>query len=114
MPIHIQHKLYTHPAAPVIRMVTMLYDRPRAPYRLDTFINVGDEAQRADYATLSEQARLLMLFYDERLAHRLSKLVPIEPGMTMDVLVHAVRHALSIPAGRFDFDRAKAEVMEHT
>jgi hypothetical protein len=84
------------------RMVTTLHDRPQAPYRLDTFINVADEA------------RLLTLFYDEQLRHRLNKVVPLEPGATLPVLSHALRYARSIPAERFDFDAAKAAVLERT
>src|SRR6266536_3830564 len=49
VPIEIRHELYRHPAAPVIRMLTRLYDQPERPLALETFVNIDDEQQRADY-----------------------------------------------------------------
>src|SRR5215216_6895249 len=75
VPIELRHELYQHPAAPVVRLVTRIYDRPDSSLGLETFINVEDPDQRADYAALAEQDHLLMLFYDDRLAHQLTKRV---------------------------------------
>jgi hypothetical protein len=76
MPIGLRHKLYEHPAAPVIRTILTIMDRPQSPLRVETFINVAEEDQRADFAALADQEQLLLLFYDEQLQHRLTKLVP--------------------------------------
>src|SRR5450830_1372159 len=76
VPIHLRYELYDDPAAPVIRMVVRIHDQPDRPLALETFINVEDPQQRDDLAALANQDRLLMLFYDEGLAHRLTKTVP--------------------------------------
>src|SRR5437868_111277 len=55
VPIAFLHELYEHPTAPVIRMLTTIYDQPEHPLRLEAFINVEDPQQRADYDALSRQ-----------------------------------------------------------
>src|SRR4051794_11170206 len=67
VPILLRHELYQQPTAPVIRIVLTLYDQPARPLAFETFINVEDPQQRADYAALAKQPTLLLLFYDERL-----------------------------------------------
>ncbi len=110
IPIAMRHELYEHPAAPVIRMVTTLYDDPRQPLRLET--NVQDPQQRADFANLGAQGPLLLLFYDEQLRHRLTKQVSIpEPDVIGDVLGRADALLTNIAPEKFDFDQAKEEVM---
>src|SRR5204862_2246429 len=39
VPIELRHELYQHPAAPVVRMVTRIYDRPDSSLALETFIS---------------------------------------------------------------------------
>lgn len=115
VPIQLRHALYEHPAAPVIRTVTTIYDQPERPLALETFINVADEQQRADVATLSRQRELHLLFYDEHLSHRLSKAVRLRDQETLGRIVQqAERLAAAIPDERFDFDSAKQAVMEAT
>src|SRR3712207_1292033 len=46
VPIGFNHELYDHPAAPVIRIVTRIYDQPARPLAFETFVNVGDPDQR--------------------------------------------------------------------
>src|SRR5215216_3259343 len=53
VPIELRHELYQHPAAPVVRMVTRIYDQPDSSLALETFVNVEDPDQRADYAALA-------------------------------------------------------------
>ncbi len=38
-PIHIQHLLYEHRNAPVIRTLLTIYDQPEHPLRMESFIN---------------------------------------------------------------------------
>src|SRR5712692_9011204 len=112
VPVHVQHALIDHPSAPVIRTVLSIYDVPRHPLRFESFINVAEPSQRQDFAALAEQEFLMLLFYDEALRHRLSKLVPnnaspAKPDDTIPtILRHAARLAAAIPAERFDFDTA--------
>ena len=47
------------------------------PLKLETFTNLGDELQRADFAALAEQEELVLLLYNEQLQHRLAKRVPL-------------------------------------
>lgn len=115
VPIHVRHELFNHPAAPVIRMTVRIYDQPQRPMAMETFINVEDPQQRADYEGLSKQETIYMLFYDEALRHRLSKGVN---NSAREEITHILGQAdqllTTIPKERFDFDRAKAAVMERT
>ncbi len=45
------------------------------PLLLETFINVGEEDQRSDYAAFAEQEEIPLLFYDQFHQHRLAKTV---------------------------------------
>ena len=115
VPILQRHELYAHPAAPVIRSVTTIYDQPERPLRLEAFVNVADAQQRADFAALATQEALYLLFYDEQLAHRLSKrIVAVHADDISAVLDQADRLRAAIPHGRLDFDRAKAAVLRAT
>jgi hypothetical protein len=115
VPIELTHELYSHPAAPVVRLVTRIHDRPDSSLGLEAFVNVEDPDQRGDYAALAEQDHSLMLFYDERLAHQLTKRVGTPtPEAVTEVLTSAARLLADIPLERRDFDRAKAEVMART
>lgn len=111
--IGFQHELYDHPTAPVIRMVTTIFDQPDRPLALETFINVADPEQRSDYEAFGRQEQLLMLFFDERLVHRLTKTIAGLDAQTIGrVLARADRLLETID--QFDFDLAKADVMEAT
>lgn len=113
--IHIRQELYRHEQAPVIRLVISIYDRPRRPLALESFVNVGDPFQRRDYEGLTRQDQLYMLFYDEALEQRLAKVVP-HPGRhdVYRVLREADALLRLIPPERFDFDRAKEAVIAQT
>lgn len=112
VPIHLRHELYSHPAAPVIRTVVTVYDQPERPLALETFTNAEQPDQREDFARLAEQDQLLLLFYDEQLAHRLSKVVPYQDeGRVGEILRRADGLLAAIPPGRFNFERAKLAVM---
>src|SRR4051794_19115778 len=58
VPIEFRQELYVHPAAPVIRLVVTIYDDPAQPLAFESFVNVNDAAQRADFATLTTQDEL--------------------------------------------------------
>ena len=90
-------------------------DRPQSPLRVETFINIAEEDQRADFAALADQEQLLLLFYDEQLQHRLTKLVPYpERGEVATILTRAEALRAAIAPWRFDYNRAKAAVMKQT
>lgn len=115
VPVELHQELHQRPTAPVIRMVMRIYDQPVAPLALETFINVEDPQQRSDYEALSDQKELDLLFYDEALSHRLTKRVPVfAAGSVRLLLSEADRIHASIPKERYDFNLAKAEVLDAT
>src|SRR5215207_5143788 len=115
VPIGFNHELYAHPASPVIRMVTRIYDQPDRSLAFETFVNVGDPDQRSDYEALSRQDELVMLFYDQAVDHALSKRARLtDPLRLLRVLTTADRLLAAIPEAQRDFDTAKAEVMKNT
>jgi hypothetical protein len=115
IPIQLRHELYAHPNAPVIRTILTLYDQTDTPLALETFTNVADENQLTDFAGLAQQEMFLLLFYDEQLAHRLTKVVPQSASdETRVVLEYAERILATIPADQFDFERARQAVMKAT
>ena len=104
VPIRVSHALYDHPAAPVIRTVIGIYDRPRTPLAFETFSNIADPDQ---------QNRLILLFYDEQLAHRLTKVVPYrDDGTVLAILMQAELLRRRIPLERYNFEAAKQVVIE--
>ena len=115
VPIHLRHELYAHPNAPVIRTTLRIYDQPEAHLALETFTNIEDEDQRNDFAALAQQEAFLLLFYDEKLTHTLTKVVPqSNPEQAAEVLVYADRLLAIIPKEDFDFEQAKQAVIEAT
>jgi hypothetical protein len=115
VPIGLRQELYAHPSAPVIRMVFTIFDQPETPLAVETFINVADEQQRADFVALGSQDELILLFYDETVSHQLTKVVPYtDGGTTAQLLDTADRLLRNIPAQQLDFDAAKAAVMATT
>jgi hypothetical protein len=115
VPMHVRHELYQHPAAPVIRTVIRIYDRPDNPLGLETFTNVEQEDQRADFARLARQENLYLLFYDEQLTHRLSKgMGNVESEVIEEIIDKADAVRGQIKPELYDFDRAKADVVART
>src|SRR5215212_5992732 len=115
VPIGFNHELYAHPASPVIRMVTRIYDQPAQPLAFETFVNAGDPDQRADYEALARQDELVLLFYDQAVTHALSKRVRLRDQLQLlGVLTTADRLLAAIPEAQRDFDTAKAEVIKNT
>ncbi len=113
--IRMTHELYAQTTAPVIRTVLRIYDQPESHLALETYTNVEDEVQRADFASLGRQDRFVMLFYDEKLTHTLTKVVPqSNPEQAALVLSYADRLLATIPKEHVDFDQAKAAVMAVT
>lgn len=112
---HFRHELYEHRAAPVIRTVVRIYDRPDNPLALEVFTNIEDPQQKAELAALAAQDSVLMLFYDEELQHRLTKQVSYRQNEVIpEILREAERLLVEIPKHKFNFDGAKAAVMKKT
>ena len=116
IPIQLRHELYSRPHAPVIRTAITFYDDPRNPLAVETYTNIAEPDQHADFAALAVQEELLILGYDETLRNRLAKRVPLagQEETVIPILQTAMALAAEIPAEAYDFDRAKQAVMEHT
>jgi hypothetical protein len=114
-PIGLEHQLFADPHAPVIRTLLTFRDVPASPFRIETFTNVEDSAQHATFAALADQAEIPLLFYDECLAHRLSKRLRNATASQIPIiLAEAERLLAAIPPAERDFDQAKANVWEVT
>lgn len=119
IPILLRHELYRHSTAPVVRLLLRFYDRaheqPPSSVAFESFINVDDEGQRSDYGELARQDEIGLDFYDEALRHRLAK--RIRNSLRSDIpalLITALSLRARISHDRFDFDRAKADVIART
>ncbi len=113
LPISFEHELYAYPTAPVIRTVIGMHDQPDSSLYFEAFINVADPEQRAEFESLSHQSYILLHFYDEQTRHRLSKLINHLPPRELPmILKHAEDYYRALPPGRFDFDAAKARLIE--
>jgi hypothetical protein len=96
-------------------MVVQFYDQPESPLALEMFVNMTDTQQRADFAALSSQEQLPMLFYDEALTLQLTKVMPyMQQEQAAAILTAADEILGSMTDESFDFDQAKAEVMGAT
>jgi hypothetical protein len=116
-PIQLEHELYRLPQAPVIRALLTLWDRPSAPLRLESFTNVRDLAQREELAALTDQTTALLLFYGEAARFHRAKRIALHQDQRAQLtrlLAAAEQHAAGIPPGRYDFDAAKAAVVDGT
>ena len=112
VPILLRHELYQHPAAPVIRTVIDIFDQPDSRFSLETFTNVDDVQQRTDFVALADQDELHLFFFDEDLRHRLTKRVGNATSEHITEIVSVAEQLrAAIPPERFDFDRAKADVL---
>lgn len=113
VPIAVSHELYYQLTSSVIRTLLIIYDDPENPILLESFINVGDDNQRRDFAALATQDELLLLFYGDDLSLQLGKRVRNTAQDTLpELLRRAEAFLATIPPGRVDFDQAKADVME--
>jgi hypothetical protein len=110
--IHVRYELHSSQTGPALRLVLTIHDRPGEPLFLETFFNPADDVQMADFADLVAREHLRILFYDEKLKHRLSKKVPQPTNASLDLLVPEAMRLLTETYGfNFNFDQTKADIM---
>ena len=86
---------------------------PHSPSRASSTSTT--RASGSDYGELARQDLVDLHFYDEALQHRLTKQIPNNLRSDIPlVLLTALRLRARIPNDRFDFDRAKADVIART
>ena len=115
-PVVYQWQLVKMPTAPLIRLDLVILDQPATPYKFESFLNVADDAQARILAQLANQDLLQLAFYGDDLTYRFTKTITHDQQhwQCIDELVsEASRHWSAIPPELRDFDRAKAEFMEH-
>ena len=97
------------------QMVGDLTQRNLSSLAFESFVNIDDEGQRSEYDALARQDQVKVYFYDEALRHHLTKVIPNNLRTDVPlVLGTALRLRARIPNDRFDFDRAKADVIART
>ena len=112
VPVSVTYELHRHPAGPVIRLVLTIHDHLQYPLLLETFVNPADLDQAEEFADLVGSSELRVLFYDQELAHRLSKVVTQTPDPARAELLPTARRLLmEVPPAQLNFDRAKYGVM---
>lgn len=110
-PLPIRHFLFVYamPTAPVVGWFFEIRDNPQDPLRVDTYFNVLDQVQARDLEWLAHQKIVPMHYVD---GHDLTVIATkgiAPPPDIVEAFVKAVDHAVRIPEGQYDFDRAKAE-----
>jgi hypothetical protein len=112
LPIQLRHELFKHPAGPVIRSTTTIYDDPQQPFLAETFINYADPSQCDDYAALATQKELHLLFVDGAHRLQLAKVVSNSARQRVPrVLVNARALLDQLPPDQVDFERAKRDIL---
>ncbi len=115
VPIRLQHVLYEHPRAPVIRSLLRIYDRPDSHFAVETYTNIAEQDQHDDFAALAKQREIVLLFYNDHLTHDLTKRIGNTRPEDIEQIVRVAEHLRRrIPPDQYDFDLAKQRVMEVT
>lgn len=111
-PVWYQWQLIHMPTAPLIRLEFAIFDRPRNPYRFESFLNVAEKDQARILSQLANQDKLHLAFYGDSLQYRFTKSVAHDEQQwqQLDELVEqAVRYWEALPPSQRDYNRAKAE-----
>ncbi len=113
VPLRITHELHSKPTAPVIRSVVAWHDRPDSVHRFTAFTNIADPRQAEGFRRLAKQASLAILLYDERLQLAIQKRISnLYQREITEIARLAEKLRRLIPEDEYDFERAKARVVE--
>ncbi|MCI0558935.1 MAG: hypothetical protein MN733_10600 [Nitrososphaera sp.] len=113
-PVLCQWQLIEMPTAPLIRLEMVIFDNPLNPYRVESFLNVGEEDQLKALTRLANQDKVYLAFYGDNLKYQFTQ--TIEHGKEQwqqldEIIVWALTLWNKLPAHQRDFDRAKREFM---
>ena len=112
IPFQLTFQVYEHPAAPVTRTALTMLDRKAHPLVLEAFVNPADDRQRQNLEALTQQTDLIILFYGEKLRHRLSKRVHNVAKVAVTQALHRADEVLTtIPDTERNFEAAKTDIM---
>lgn len=111
-PVRTRYELHATDHGPVVRLVLVVHDRPDAHLTFESFCNVLDARQLAEWEDLLSRPYLRVLFFDQDLTHRLSKRISQPVDLASRELLPRARRLLAlIDPAALDFDQAKASVM---
>jgi hypothetical protein len=112
-PIRLTPELHSRPTAPVIRTAVSWYARPAARREVAAFTDVADPQQAEAYLKLGKQKDILVLAYDASLQSPIQKrLTNLHQRAVLEILVLADKLRATIPANEYDFEAAKAAILE--
>ena len=113
-PAEARWDLIEMPTAPLVRLELLVYDDPRDPFCVESFLNVAAPDQMAVLAELAGQEELYMAFYGDDLTYHYTTVVPHgeQQWQRLDEIIsRAEAYCQSLPPEARDFDRAKALYM---
>jgi hypothetical protein len=111
--ILVSQELFNTSHGPVLRLLLTIHDQPERPLCLEAFCNIADPSQFAEYQDLLSRPVLRVLFYDEQVVHRLSKLIP-QPldNTTKSLLPTALKLLKRTAPDMLDYDKAKQIIQD--
>ncbi len=115
-PAAYQWQLALMPTAPLLRLEVTIFDQPQNPYRFESFLNTGQEADTRIAEQLVSQEELYFAFHGEDFTHRFTKVMDhseIQREQLQRLVDQADDHWAEIPEERRDFDLAKAAFQRH-
>lgn len=112
VPIVARYELHVNEYGPVLRLLLVIRDRAEHSLLLETFGNVSDPVQLAEWRDLLSRPELRLLFVDEQHRRRLGKGVR-QPNddAARSLIPEALRLLKAHDPSMLDFDRAKAIVV---
>ena len=110
--IILTNELHEYPGGPVLRLVLTIEDPASGPLVLETFCNIAELDQLADWRSLLAADELRLVFFDEQHRCRLGKLIPQAPDADRAAIIPRALEILARTDPReLDFTAAKAACM---
>jgi hypothetical protein len=116
-PAAFRWQLVEMPTAPLVRLEAFIFDNPIAPFRFESFLNVGDEEQLNVLSQLASQEELHLVFFGDDLEYRFTKTLPHGEDQWQqldEIVVQALSYWETLPETERDFDKAKADYFRET
>jgi hypothetical protein len=113
-PAAFRWQLVEMPTAPLVRLEAIIFDNPIAPFRFESFLNVGEEEQLNVLAQLAGQEELHLVFFGDDLEYRFTKTLPHgeQQWQRLDEIVsRAIAYWEQLPPEQRDFDWAKTQYL---
>lgn len=109
------YELGLYPQGAGIRLYLEIRDRPDEPYRLETFLNPGSEADLQLLHQLSHQDVLIIHLFDMRVDYQYSKQIQYRRRQRRELsslVAMATEHLDGLPASSLDWAAVKSQFIE--